>query len=506
MLFQRKGSLVRGTVAAFAVVAVVGSGTVIWAAAPNDTMWKQITNTYPSNIYNRCTGNVGIGTTAPAAKLHVRDTTASAGQKIVFQGTTNYAGANAAIKLGDNSNSRAVLGYKTGDIAVDAQGWVGIGTTNPLVKLHVIDKIMAQANVSPSWSSVSAYNSDNDGIEMACYGRSSGSSGPFLGQTNLAGGVFLDAWPNNNVMGIGTRNGSPLIFGTMDAERIRIDAIGRVGIGTTSPDAAAKLDVAGKVKTSTFQMTNGSGTSGNVLTSDASGNALWSAPQWTTNGGDIYRLSGNVGIGGLPADALRKLWVQGIGESFVEQSGTHGITFIPNVNGNGIANTIFSDYFSGSSALPLTLGAWPITNALTLLPNGNVGIGTPTPSAALEVAGTGDIKCKSITINSNWVLEAPDYVFDKGYKLASLNDVEKQITAKKHLPEVPSAAEMKTKGLDIAQMNMTLLKKVEELTLYAIDQNKKMEVQNRKMESQTQKMEAQNQKIAALERKIDSRK
>ena len=69
---------------------------------------------------------------------------------------------------------------------------------------------------------------------------------------------------------------------------------------------------------------------------------------------------------------------------------------------------------------------------------------------------------------------APDYVFDKKYELRKLNDLEKFISEKKHLPEAPSAEQISKEGLNVAEMNMLLLKKVEELTLYAIEQNKRI--------------------------------
>ena len=68
----------------------------------------------------------------------------------------------------------------------------------------------------------------------------------------------------------------------------------------------------------------------------------------------------------------------------------------------------------------------------------------------------------------------PDYVFEPGYKLTSLSDVETYTKANKHLPEVPSASEIEKGGLDLAQMNLVLLKKVEELTLHAIEQQKEI--------------------------------
>lgn len=74
-----------------------------------------------------------------------------------------------------------------------------------------------------------------------------------------------------------------------------------------------------------------------------------------------------------------------------------------------------------------------------------------------------------------------DYVFEPSYKLASLSEVEAFAKEHKHLPEVPSAKEIEKGGLDLAQMNLVLLKKVEELTLHAIEQQKAIESQRQEM-------------------------
>lgn len=77
---------------------------------------------------------------------------------------------------------------------------------------------------------------------------------------------------------------------------------------------------------------------------------------------------------------------------------------------------------------------------------------------------------------------APDYVFEKDYKLASLDHVEDFISRNKHLPEIPSAKRIASEGIDLAEMNMKLLKKVEELTLYAIEQKKRDKAQQEQIE------------------------
>lgn len=102
---------------------------------------------------------------------------------------------------------------------------------------------------------------------------------------------------------------------------------------------------------------------------------------------------------------------------------------------------------------------------------GNIGIGTQNPDTKLAVKGT--IHSNEIKVDLN--VPAPDYVFENDYQLKSLEEVENYITKNKHLPEIPSAKEFEKNGINVSEMNMALLKKIEELTLYVIEQNKRLD-------------------------------
>lgn len=104
--------------------------------------------------------------------------------------------------------------------------------------------------------------------------------------------------------------------------------------------------------------------------------------------------------------------------------------------------------------------------------NGNFGIGTTNPTSKLTVAGNITSREVKVTVDAGSV---PDYVFENDYKLRSLQETEDYIKQNKHLPEIPSAKEIEKNGLMLAEMNMHLLKKIEELTLYMIEQNKRIE-------------------------------
>lgn len=102
--------------------------------------------------------------------------------------------------------------------------------------------------------------------------------------------------------------------------------------------------------------------------------------------------------------------------------------------------------------------------------SGNVVIGTTTAQKQLDV--NGNIKARQIKVTQlNWA----DYVFDSTYRLMPLSQVAGYIATHKHLPEVPSAEVVKSEGIDIGDNQVILLKKIEELTLYIIEQNKRNE-------------------------------
>jgi hypothetical protein len=119
-------------------------------------------------------------------------------------------------------------------------------------------------------------------------------------------------------------------------------------------------------------------------------------------------------------------------------------------------------------------------NALTILLNGNTGIGTTIPDAKLAVKGT--IHSNEVKVDLN--VQGPDYVFEPTYHLKPLAEIETYIKENKHLPEVPTAKEMEKNGVLLGEMNMLLLKKVEELTLYVIEQQRKLNEQTKKSEAQ----------------------
>lgn len=88
-----------------------------------------------------------------------------------------------------------------------------------------------------------------------------------------------------------------------------------------------------------------------------------------------------------------------------------------------------------------------------------------------KVDNSGFLVCRDITVTLNSI---PDYVFEPNYKLLTIKEVEDYITINKHLPNIPSATEMVENNTTLGEVNMKLLEKIEELTLYIIEQEKRI--------------------------------
>jgi hypothetical protein len=127
--------------------------------------------------------------------------------------------------------------------------------------------------------------------------------------------------------------------------------------------------------------------------------------------------------------------------------------------------------------------------AIKAITNGNVGIGTENPQAKLAVNGT--VLAKEVKVKND--ITVPDYVFEDDYQLPALNEIEAYVKENKHLPEIPSAKDIERDGLNLAEMNLLLLKKVEELTLHLIEKEKEIK-----------SLKSLEARIESLERKTQS--
>jgi hypothetical protein len=214
--------------------------------------------------------------------------------------------------------------------------------------------------------------------------------------------------------------------------------------------------------------------------------------QWTgTNPIYTTNLSAGVGIGtSTPSQKL-----QVYGGSLLVGSGTSanansGIKILAPIN-----STHFNWQIAANSNVTNAIEITPSsavggttfnTPAITILSNGNIGIGRNDPgSYKLNVWGT--IRANEVVVNTT----GADFVFATNYKLLSLPELDNYINSHKHLPDLESANLMEEHGLSVGDMQTKLLQKLEEITLYVIELNKTAE-------SQKIQIEALKQEVATL--------
>lgn len=124
-------------------------------------------------------------------------------------------------------------------------------------------------------------------------------------------------------------------------------------------------------------------------------------------------------------------------------------------------STIYTDL---NSNLPTV--SWTTKD---LFVNGTAGIGT-SPDPAYKLAVNGNIRAKEIIVETGWA----DFVFEKDYHLPSLSEVEMHILENGHLKDIPSAATVEKEGVNLGNISARLLQKIEELTLYSIEMEKRL--------------------------------
>ena len=175
---------------------------------------------------------------------------------------------------------------------------------------------------------------------------------------------------------------------------------------------------------------------------------------------------GNVGIG--VTNPTKKLEVNGSigwGAGNAALTGDQGASI--ELRGTGTPYIDFSNDLTSDYKARLILNS---NNILEV--DGNVGIGTAnTNGYKLAVGGNVVAEEVVVKLKENW----PDYVFSKNYKKTNLDELENYIHEKGHLPNMPDAKEISTQGVNVGEVQAKLLEKIEELTLYLIDQNKKIE-------------------------------
>ncbi|RYU94743.1 hypothetical protein [Emticicia agri] len=397
-------------------------------------------------------GKVGIGTTTPTSTLDLRGATgistmnirsiagiSSEHAGIVFQdgrSKIGYDGTYSGLVLATSDISKPIIfgnsiNAGSGEsMRLAGSGNLGIGTNNPLTKLHItLNTITGAAvqtieTIGTGGRPYTLFKAEN--ANYGLIGYESGSSG--------------------DVMSIYNYRNAALQFGTNNTSRMIIDGNGNIGVGITP--ATDKFTV-----------------QGSAVFRGASTGAIFAHDN--VNGGRTYlALDGNSSNGGIG----------GGGDYIMLSKYTNGEADIANY-GNIVLRTL------GVGDLKLSANGYE-----TLFKsNGQVGIGTTNIPTDYKLAVGGNIIAEKIKVKKRVGGVWPDYVFSPDYKLPSLEDVEQFTKKNSHLPEIPSAKEIESDGQDLGEMNRLLLKKIEELTLYMIEQNKEIKALKLKVEQMEKK-------------------
>lgn len=469
------------------------------AAVPS--LWTVTGN----NIVNANSGNVGIGGISSNYKLYLAggNLNTTAGSKTYNLQLATYSGNNEYLNItnerfkeggswlssgfklqqitdatpqgyirwngGNNYGLTLGVGGSSETDLITLQGetkTVGIGTKTPTALFHV--------GYTNGYSSILAESTETPfGLYTKTLSREANSETFRLG-------LKYNLDENNGFISFyrgGSTNGGFLGFSTSGQERIRINAEGNVGIGTASNKLTQTLNINGGIGFSNqnnFDKKLFSPVDGDLewmTHNQASGHGFAISHQGTraiylNTSGYSYINGGNVGIG--TANPATKLEVRGavrVGNPDVQAGGVVGGTGsflrIGQLKESGNVSSVIDAFQNGGDSY---------SNLLLQSTNGSVAIGTVDVPTGYKLAVAGDVIAERIVVKlqSAW----PDYVFNTGYPLKPLVDVESYLKEHKHLPDVPSEQEVKEKGVDVTQMNAVLLKKIEELTLYMIDLKK----------------------------------
>jgi hypothetical protein len=353
-------------------------------------------------------GNVGIGTTSPSKELHIKSyaprlliegTGASAENEEISRVSGLWDGtyvADIQFLAGDDTankdNGKIAFRTYTSDGAVgtrmliDEVGNVGIGTTSPASKLHI------NGTGSPS-----IIIQDSDGTDQYATINHNNGANQYIARNN-------------------TSNGQHVWFGQTGVssftERMRIDASGNVGIGTTSPGRKLEVDFTGSVTGAKFTRSDAAGSSlvefansagvKSIIGYDAGLDGYKIGTSSATN--LFVKQSGNVGIG--TTSPTHKLEVRGGDVHFENASSSNTFLDVKGSSANGYiraysdSNSVWlyqggsNSYLQAQSGSTLRLGSGTANVVITdtsgevmRTSSGNVGIGTASPSEKLEVSG-----------------------------------------------------------------------------------------------------------------------
>lgn len=342
---------------------------------------------------------------------------------------------------------------KTGDDLYYNEGAVGIGTDDPDdgYSLHVNGRrTKIGGDVYQSLLRIEADNTSGSPAMTAAlqlHGHGGRGKGIYITDKNSSDAWFIGEGYDYRGLGIGYSSSNQTEYG--DNAKLFISISGSIGIGTTTPRAL-------------LHVKNGNNTYGAILANANEHNfQLYTKTLTTVSNQETFRLGMKYG---------------------------------------GNENNGFISFYRGGSGVGGSLGfATNGIERIRVVKNGNVGIGVSDPQARLVVDG--NVQAEEIKVQ---IIDGPDYVFEADYALRTLADVRAYIDQYGHLPEVPSAVEMESEGINVGEMNMLLLLKVEELTLYTLQQEEKIRAQQAEIDRIAKDNKQAGELLKAIEKRLSA--
>ncbi|KUY19869.1 hypothetical protein BAZ12_03680 [Elizabethkingia miricola] len=339
-------------------------------------------------------------------------------QTQLMDGTNNWYFGN----LGTGEWRVSKGNWENSKFSIIENGNIGIGTTNPTEKLSIKGNISVQSNLTNTSPRPQIAAGTTEGEIRGISNSGNDMDDGFLrlsagGGTNVITKSFIDL--SGYTADTSDRHKN-ITMGTSGIERLRIDANGNIGIGTTNPQS--KLDINGNM---------------------------------TIASGSAIQLAGNQPYHGLQYSNT------GFANTFIDGPVLYG-------------------WSGGGLGIKKENKDWL---ALKWNAEGNVAVSNKLEAREVKVTTT----------------PTADFVFEDSYQLPNLESVEKHIKEKKHLPEIASASEMQKEGVNIGDFQIKLLQKIEELTLYSIEQNKLNKEQSELLRQQIQVNKILEQRLQNLE-------
>ena len=477
---------------------------------PVTTSTKGITNCLPqwessysvinSNIYSATNKNIGIGTNNPQTTLHIvslSETLIPTTIRIQTNGSPTKGNTitdliNSPLGFIINHQNKGVLILNSTTATINDQlvvngitnlnGNVGIGIASPTEKLHIEGgSVLISNNTTttpdltikrtligskPSISLVSTWH-DNE--------TNTNYNGKFDIQMDGQTAKFMvtQGWTPQMVEIMSLTNGYSSINGDLNV----VDKLIVHGISSLSGNVSVGTSVGTSLTVNSYSILKG-----DVVIGTSSVPA-----DLTVNGNTAY--TGNLSLG--TTTATEKLNVKG--NILLESQTSHngGAFKFENItvqSGNGNYYDVLKISYNNYAASYITINASNLSlyKKSLQLNESEIIINDANNNRTAYIHQDGRIWAKKLLLADaeQW----PDYVFEDNYKLQSLPELESYLKANKHLPDMPTANEIKDNGIDVGAVNTQLVKKVEELSLYLIEQNKQIEAQQKQIEELMKKV------------------